>query len=92
MTDKMLSDFVHQQMTEIFSDNSELIVKNLMTAAAPDDLDKKTAQLLSAAMIMASEYSALYILHFLNKNGILHLPESNAAFLWTRDSSSEPRE
>ncbi len=91
MTNEMLSDFVYHQLKEIFEDNSEEIGRHLINAAAPEPLDEKTVKLLSTAMFMASQSSVLYMLHFLNNNGVISLPDDNQPFLWTRDRTfSEP--
>lgn len=88
MLNERLADFVHQQMQTVFDDDLENILSTLTKAAEPDELDEKTVKLLTTAMFMASQYSALYMLHFLNNNGILNLPGDNEPFLWTQGRSS----
>ncbi len=93
MTDEMLSHCVYTELREVFEKESVKIYEQLSKIAAPGTFDLDKFNLLYTAMFLSSQCSVQYMLRYLEKAGLIQLPDNREAILRLNDNlpaSSEP--
>lgn len=80
MTNELFSDYIKSELQEIYSDNTQMLLKQLIELA-PSKCDPETLKLVMYAMNISSQISVQYVLRALENAGVISLPADGAPIL-----------